>query len=115
MVILVFYFRSYFIVLFQIFSKFGKVTIHGLGSQGSLGSLGSGALWTPWVPESTWAPWSFHAGVDDVDKKVDKEGAIVLMDSRLYEDTFMIYWREKTNKCVQCYCERINLSDLKTQ
>ena len=41
MVILVFYFRSYFIVLFQIFSKFGKVTIHGLGSQGSLGSLGS--------------------------------------------------------------------------
>ena len=30
-----------------------------------------GALWTPWVPESTWAPWSFHAGVDDVDKKVD--------------------------------------------
>ena len=35
--------------------------------------------------------------VDDVDKKVDKEGARVLMDSRLYEDTFMIYW-EKRNK-----------------
>ena len=97
MVILVFYFRSYFIVLFQIFSKFGKVTIHGLGSRGS---LGSGALWTPWVPESTWAPWSFHEGVDDVDKKVDKERAVVLRDSRLSEDTFMIYWRKKTNKCV---------------
>ena len=54
-----------------------------------------GALWTPWVPESTWAPWSFHEGVDDVDKKVDKEGAVVLRDSRLSEDTFMIYWRKK--------------------
>ena len=85
MVILVFYFRSYFIVLFQIFSKFGKVTIHGLGSQGSLGSLGSGALWTP---------WSFHEGVDDVDKK----GAVVLRDSRLSEGTFMIYWREKNKQ-----------------
>ena len=95
MVILVFYFRSYFIVLFQIFSKFGKVTIHGLVSRGSLGSLVSGAFWTPWVPESTWAPWSFHAGVDDV----DKEGAIVLMDSRLYEDTFMIYWRKNKQMC----------------
>ena len=43
-------------------------------------------------------------GVDDVDKKVDKEGAIVLRDSRLSEDTFMIFWREKkTNKCDQCY------------
>ena len=82
MVILVFYFRSYFIVLFQIFSKFGKVTIHGLGSQGSLGSLGSGAL------------WSFHEGVDDVDKK----GAVVLRDSRLSEGTFMIYWREKNKQ-----------------
>ena len=31
-------------------------------------------------------------GVDDVDKKVDKEGAVlVLRDSRLSEDTFMIY------------------------
>ena len=39
-------------------------------------------------------------GVDDVDKKVDKEGAVVLRDSRLSEDTFMIYWRKKTNKCV---------------
>ena len=29
--------------------------------------------------------------VDDVDKKVDKEGAVVLRDSRLSEDTFMIY------------------------
>ena len=54
-----------------------------------------GALWTPWVPEYTWAPWSFHAGMDDVDKKVDKEGAVVLRDSRLSEDTFMIYWRKK--------------------
>ena len=39
-------------------------------------------------------------GVDNVDKKVDKEGAVVLRDSRLSEDTFMIYWRKKTNKCV---------------
>ena len=53
------------------------------------------APWTPWVPKSTWAPWSFHEGVDDVDKKVDKEGAVVLRDSRLSEDTFMIYWRKK--------------------
>ena len=47
-----------------------------------MGSLGSGALWTP---------WSFHEGVDDVDKK----GAVVLRDSRLSEDIFMIYWRKK--------------------
>ena len=44
-----------------------------------MGSLGSGAL------------WSFHEGVDDVDKK----GAVVLRDSRLSEDIFMIYWRKK--------------------
>ena len=30
-----------------------------------------------------------------MDKKVDKEGAVVLRDSRLSEDTFMIYWRKK--------------------
>ena len=50
-----------------------------------------------------------------MDKKVDKEGAVVLRDSRLSEDIFMIYWRKKTKKCVQCYCERINLSAFKTQ
>ena len=33
-------------------------------------------------------------GVDNVDKKVDKEGAVVLRDSRLSEDIFMIYWRK---------------------
>ena len=54
-------------------------------------------------------------GVDNVDKKVDKEGAVVLRDSRLSEDIFMIYWRKKQKKCVQCYCERINLSSFKTQ
>ena len=53
--------------------------------------------------------------VDDVDKKVDKEGAVVLRDSRLSEDIFMIYWRKKQKKCVQCYCECINLSAFKTQ
>ena len=93
MVILVFYFRSYLIVLeahyFRFFQNLAKLQFTVWAPEAP------GALWTPWVPESTWAPWSFHAGVDDVDKKVDKEGAIVLMDSRLYEDTFMIYWREK--------------------
>ena len=38
-------------------------------------------------------------GVDDVDKKVDKEGAVVLRDSRLSEDTFMIYWRKNKQMC----------------
>ena len=50
-----------------------------------------------------------------MDKRVDTDGAVVLRDSRLSEDTFMIFWREKkTNKCDQCYYERFNLSALKT-
>ena len=49
-----------------------------------------------------------------MDKKVDKEGAVVLRDSRLSEDTFMIYWRKNKGQCDQCYYERFNLSALKT-
>ena len=30
-----------------------------------------------------------------MDKRVDTDGAVVLRDSRLSEDTFMIFWREK--------------------
>ena len=50
-----------------------------------------------------------------MDKKVDKEGAVVLRDSRLSEDTLNDLLEKKTNKCVQSYCERINLKALKTQ
>ena len=37
--------------------------------------------------------------MDDVDKKVDKEGAVVLRDSRLSEDIFMIYWTKNKKMC----------------
>ena len=30
-----------------------------------------------------------------MDKRVDTDGAVVLRDSRLSEDIFMIYWRKK--------------------
>ena len=37
--------------------------------------------------------------MDNVDKKVDKEGAVVLRDSRLSEDIFMINWRKNKQIC----------------
>ena len=96
MVILVFYFRSYLIVLeahyFRFFQNLAKLQFTVWAPEAP------GALWTPWVPESTWAPWSFHEGVDDVDKKVDKEGAVVLRDSRLSEDNiYDLLEKKQTN------------------